>query len=75
MNELHVRICDPEHPHYPETGTLTGKIVTMRFSGTEMAEMKLDACRHGGDACFVGKGQVEQIAPARPSGNRRRRQP
>jgi hypothetical protein len=27
-----------------------------------MAEVKLENCRHGTDACFVGKGDVKQVA-------------
>jgi hypothetical protein len=64
---IRVYICDPDHPHYGESGELTGKIITMRFSGESMAEVKLDACRHGSDGCFVSKGQVA-------SENRRQRQ-
>ena len=55
-----VFICDPTHPHYGESGVLTGKIITMRFGDqTQMAEVKLDACKHGTDGCFVTKGQVD----------------
>ncbi len=61
---LYVRIVDPEHPHYPETGYLTGKVLTPRWGGDPMAEMTLDSCRHGTDACFVSKGQVEGLQPA-----------
>ena len=57
---IRVQIVDPAHPHFPEHGVLTGKIITMKFSGESMAELKLEACRHGTDACFVGKGQVER---------------
>ncbi len=44
------------------TLSLTGKIITMRFSGESMAEVALEHCRHGGDACFVNKGDVRQVA-------------
>jgi hypothetical protein len=64
---MRVQIVDPDHPHFPERGTLTGKIIRMKFSGHEMAEMKLDHCPHGGDACFVSKGQVESERKASPS--------
>jgi hypothetical protein len=61
---MRVIICDPKHPHYPETGTLTGKIISLL--GTPMAEMKLDSCRHGTDGCFVKKGQVKGLRPSSP---------
>lgn len=53
------RISDPDHPHYPETGRLTGEVVSL--FGKPMAKLKLDHCRHGTDACFVTHGQVRQI--------------
>lgn len=38
-----------------------------------MAEVKLDHCKHGTDACFVSPGQVRTIAePAAPKSGRRR---
>lgn len=59
---IRVRISNPEHPHYPETGILTGKVITMKFGDRrQMAEMKLDSCKHGTDACFVSKGEVAEI--------------
>lgn len=57
---IRVQIVDPTHPHFPEHGVMTGKILTMKFSGEEMAEVRLDNCRHGTDACFVSKGQIER---------------
>lgn len=51
-----VYVCDRQHPHYGESGTLTGKIISL--FGTPMAEVKLDACKHGTDGCFVQKGQI-----------------
>lgn len=57
-----VRICDHKHPHWPETGFLTGKVIRMTFGDhREMAEVKLDSCKHGVDACFVSKGQVSEL--------------
>ena len=53
---IRVRISDPDHPHYPESGTLTGEIISLL--GTPMALLKLDSCRHGTDGCYVSKGQV-----------------
>lgn len=57
-----VQIVNREHPHFEEYGRFTGKIITMKFSGKDMAEVKLENCRHGGDACFVSKGDVRQVA-------------
>ena len=55
-SKIRVAICDPEHPHYPETGELTGEVISL--FGEPMAKMALDDCKHGTDACFVSKGQV-----------------
>lgn len=56
---LRVRISDPDHPHFPESGTLTGEIVSL--FGKPMALLKLDSCRHGTDACYVGAGQATEL--------------
>lgn len=60
LTTVRMRICDREHPHYPERGFLTGKVITMRFSGEHMAEMRLEHCQHGTEGCFVSKGQIER---------------
>jgi hypothetical protein len=52
-----VRITKRDHPHYRETGKLTGKIISVL--GKPMAEVKLDDCRHGTDGCFVSQGDIE----------------
>lgn len=57
-----VQIVNREHPHFEEYGRFTGKIITMRFNGHKMAEVKLEHCRHGGDGCFVSPGDVKQVA-------------
>jgi hypothetical protein len=58
-----VQIVNPEHPHFEEYGRFTGKIITMRFGdGPEMAEVKLEHCRHGTEGCFVSKGDVKQVS-------------
>lgn len=57
-------ISDPAHPHYPETGRFTLKVVTL--FGKPMAEVKLDHCKHGVDACFVSKGQIRFIEEPTP---------
>ena len=68
-----VQIVNRDHPHFEEYGRFTGKIVMMRVSGHQMAEVKLEHCRHGGDACFVSKGDVKQV-PERESGRRKKRE-
>ena len=60
-----VRISDPSHPHYPESGRFTGKIITMKFGDKcDMAEVALDNCQHGTSGCFVSRGQVQIIPEA-----------
>jgi hypothetical protein len=62
VNLQRVQIVNREHPHFEEYGRFTGKIITMRFGGGDMAEVKLENCCHGTDGCFVGKGDVKQVA-------------
>ena len=58
-----VQIVNREHPHFEEYGRFTGKIITMRFgAGKQMAEVKLEHCRHGVDGCFVSPGDVRKVA-------------
>lgn len=58
-----VQIVKRDHPHFEEYGRFTGKIVTMKFgAGKRMAEVALEHCRHGVDACFVSPGDVKQVA-------------
>lgn len=58
-----VQIVNRKHPHFEEYGRFTGKIVTMKFGQQDqMAEVKLENCPHGSDACFVSKGDVRQVA-------------
>ena len=52
-----VRIVDKDHPHYGESGHLTGTIISV--VGKRMAEMKIEHCRHGTDGCFISRGQIE----------------
>jgi hypothetical protein len=57
-----IQIVNREHPHFEEYGRFTGKIVVMKFgSGTQMAEVKLEHCRHGTDGCFVSVGDVRTV--------------
>ena len=67
---LRVQIVDRSHPHFPEHGELTGKVIHP-FWG-KMAEMKLDHCRHGTDACFVSPGQVVEELAMKPQKRKRR---
>lgn len=58
-----VQIINREHPHFEEYGWFTGKIVQMKFGDRKkMAEVALEHCRHGVDACFVSVGDVRQVA-------------
>lgn len=59
MADERVQIIDPDHPHFPEHGVFTGKVIKMIW-GARMAEVKLDNCQHGTDACFVSPGQIER---------------
>lgn len=62
-DEPRVRITDPKHPHYPETGWWTGEVIKVIWGGT-MGKVRLDHCPHGNDACFVSPGQIAQIPEA-----------
>lgn len=57
-----VQIVNRQHPHFEEYGRFTGKIITLRFNDEAMAEVKLEHCQHGTDACFVGKRDVRKVA-------------
>ena len=58
-----VQIVNRKHPHFEEYGRFTGKVIQMKFgSKTKMAEVQLENCPHGGDACFVHVGDVRQVA-------------
>ena len=58
-----VQIVNREHPHFEEYGRFTGKVVVMKFGdGKKMAEVKLEHCRHGVDACVVSVGDVRQVS-------------
>lgn len=54
-----VIICDKKHPHYGETGVLTGKVIQV-FS-KKMGEVILDNCKHGTSGCFVEPGQIREL--------------
>lgn len=54
-----VQIVNRKHPHFEEYGRFTGKMIVL--FGSDMAEVKLEHCRHGTDGCFVSKGDVKQV--------------
>lgn len=57
-----VQVVNRQHPHFEEYGRFTGKVITMKFGRKEqMAEVALENCAHGAEACFVGKGDVKQV--------------
>jgi len=58
-----VRIVNPDHPHYPETGHWTGEVI--RVIGVRMGKITLDACAHGAKACYVRPGDIERCLPTR----------
>lgn len=60
-----VQIVNRQHPHFEEYGRFTGKVITPKWGGEDMAEVKLEHCQHGSDGCFVTKGEVRQ-AKERP---------
>jgi len=56
-----VRIVDPAHPHFRETGIWTGKLIRFTFPPyDQLAHITLDHCRHGVESCYVSPGQIEQ---------------
>lgn len=57
MKSKRVRIVNRDHPHYRETGFLTGEVVSLL--GKPMARVTLEQCKHGTDACFISKGDIE----------------
>ena len=56
--ERKIRIVNPKHPHYPETGVWTGKVIIVL--GARMGKVNLDFCKHGGDSCFVQAGDIQK---------------
>jgi hypothetical protein len=55
-----VKIIGKDHPHRGEYGELTGDVIRL-VTGSKMARVKLEACRHGGDACYVSPGDVREV--------------
>lgn len=62
---LRVQIVNRRHPHFEEYGRFTGKVIRPVWAKNDgrgdMAEVKLEHCRHGADGCFVSKGDVRQV--------------
>ena len=56
-----VQIVNRDHPHFEEYGRFTGKVIHMKFGGGKMAEVRLEHCRPGGDACCVRVGDVDTV--------------
>lgn len=56
LTKARFRVSDPDHPHFGETGRLTGECI--RLFGKPMAKLQLENCQHGTDACFVGNDQL-----------------
>lgn len=58
-----VQIVRRSHPHFEEYGRFTGRMIRMKFGEPrdEMAEVRLEHCRHGVEACFVSPGDVQQV--------------
>lgn len=69
--QFRVQIVNRQHPHFEEYGRFTGKVITLRFNGEDMAEVALENCRHGVDGCFVGKGDVRRV-PESSTGRERK---
>lgn len=57
-----VQIVSRQHPHFEEYGRFTGLVITPKWGGADMAEVKLENCRHGSDGCFVTAGEVKRVA-------------
>ncbi len=68
LTTVRMRISDPDHPHYGESGYLTGEILRMKFTHESMAKLRLEHCQHGVDACYIAKGQIQrdELQPPRP---------
>ena len=55
-----VRIVNRDHPHYGEYGQFTGEVIRPIWGG-KMALVKLEACQHGCDACYVSPGDIREV--------------
>ncbi len=59
IDAVNIRITDLNHPHFGESGILTGEVVWVM--GIRMAKVELMDCNHGTDGCYVTAKQVEKI--------------
>jgi hypothetical protein len=55
-----VKIVGKEHPHRGEYGRFTGEVIRL-VTGQQMALVKLEHCRHGGDGCYVSPGDIREV--------------
>ena len=58
LTTIRVFIKDKAHPHYGESGRLTGGVI--RVLGEPMAHVQLEDCKHGTGACYVKVGQIDR---------------
>ena len=58
--EPRVKIVGRKHPHCGEYGRFTGEVIRL-VTGPKMALVKLENCRHGGDACYVSPGDIREV--------------
>ena len=61
MSEERVRIVREDHPHYGEVGVFTGEVIEFNEFDGQMAKVKLDACVHGVEACYVNPGDITRV--------------
>lgn len=58
---MKVRITSKTHPHYGETGELTG--TSIKPFNKVLFEVKLDDCPHGTESCYISDDQAVEIRP------------
>ena len=55
-----VKIVGREHPHRGEYGRFTGETIRL-VTGSVMALVKLEHCKHGTDGCYVSPGDIREV--------------
>ena len=55
-----VKIVGREHPHFGEYGRFTGEVKQFPW-GSKLALVKLENCKHGGDACYISPGDIREV--------------
>ena len=60
LEQPRVKIVGKNHPHRGEYGRFTGKVIRL-ITGATMALVTLEACKHGGDACYVSPGDIREV--------------